>query len=167
MIMDRSVTLRNFSRINYFRPVMAKLSDNMSANSTPLNNDDTLSPKEAYVVPAETGEWQTTNWQQIDTDEFEDDRVDQTFREQRHNYSSKPTVAADYLKQIKYRTGHIGTKELEIVFRDYLELFGGDMSYEQLEQFDKEILDFENPQLQRYLINGAPILEADKKNEYL
>ncbi len=33
------------------------------------------------------------------------------------------------------------------------------LSYEQLEQFDSEILDIENPQLQRYLVNGDPLRE--------
>ena len=32
---------------------------------------------------------------------------------------------------------------------------------------DTDILDLENPQLQRYLVNGDPLLEADKKNKYL
>ena len=150
MFIERSIGLRNFSRVafmtDYFRPMQSRLSDNMSANSSPLNNDDTsMSPEKPYVVPADAGEWPRADYQQIDVDEFEDDRVDQTFRELRHDYSSKPMEASDYLKQIRYRCGHIGTKELEIVFRDYLELFGGKMTYAELEQFDKEILDFENP----------------------
>ena len=53
-----------------------------------------------------------------------------------------------------YRCGHIGTKELEIVLRDYLDLHAHDMTYEELEQFDADILDIENPQMQRYLLNG-------------
>lgn len=86
------------------------------------------------------------------------------FREHRHKYSSKPKELGGYLRQIKYRCGHIGTKELEIVLRDYLTLHSGKMTYADLEQFDADILDIENPQLQRYLMNGDPLLpEHDKK----
>ena len=44
-----------------------------------------------------------------------------------------------------YRCGHIGTKELEIVLRDWLKLNQDRMSYQELEQFDSDILDVENP----------------------
>ena len=80
------------------------------------------------------------------------------FREHRHQYSKKPADINAYRKQITYRLGHIGTKELEIVFRDWLELNADKMTYEDLEQFDAEILDIENPQLQRYLMNGDDLL---------
>ena len=40
------------------------------------------------------------------------------------------------------------------------------MTYEELEQFDKEVLDIENPQLQRYLMNGEPI-EKKHDNHYM
>lgn len=33
------------------------------------------------------------------------------------------------------------------------------MSYEDLERFDTEILDIENPSLQRYLVNQEPLNE--------
>ena len=46
-----------------------------------------------------------------------------------------------------YRAGHIGTKELEIVLRDYLRLHQDKMSYADVEQFDNEILNIENPQM--------------------
>ena len=32
------------------------------------------------------------------------------------------------------------------------------MTYEEVEEFDNQILNIENPQLQRYLINGEDIL---------
>ena len=32
------------------------------------------------------------------------------------------------------------------------------MSYQDVEQFDNQILNIENPQLQRYLINGEDVL---------
>ena len=85
--------------------------------------------------------------------------VPEVFREHRHAYSDKPKDITAYRKQIMYRCGHIGTKELEIVLRDWLELNSGNMSYEDLEQFDKDVLDIENPQMQRYLMNGDPIQE--------
>ena len=65
-----------------------------------------------------------------------------------------------------YRCGHIGTKELEIVLRDYLELHANQMTYEELEQFDADILDIENPQMQRYLMNGDDIL-PEHDNKYM
>ena len=67
------------------------------------------------------------------------------FREHRHKYSSKPTDLAAYRRQITFRCGNIGTKELEIVLRDYLTLYSGKMTYQDLEQFDEDILDIENP----------------------
>ena len=86
------------------------------------------------------------------------------FREHRHRYSEKPKDLAAYRRQITFRCGNIGTKELEIVLRDYLTINSGKMTYADLEQFDADILDIENPQLQRYLMNGDPILpEHDKK----
>ena len=65
-----------------------------------------------------------------------------------------------------YRCGHIGTKELEIVLRDYLTMNAEKMTYEELEQFDNDILDIENPSLQRYLLNGDPI-EVEHDNKYM
>ena len=43
-------------------------------------------------------------------------------------------------------------------------MYSHNMTYEDLEQFDNDILDIENPQLQRYLMNGDPLLpEHDRK----
>ena len=92
--------------------------------------------------------------------------VPEVFREHRATYSSKPTDVNAYRKQIKYRLGHIGTKELEIVFRDWLDLHAHEMSYAELEEFDDNILDIENPQLQRYLMNGEDIL-PEHDNKYM
>ena len=71
--------------------------------------------------------------------------VPEVFREHRHTYSAKPTDINAYRKQITYRCGHIGTKELEIVLRDWLELNSQKMTYAELEQFDDEIIGIENP----------------------
>ena len=81
------------------------------------------------------------------------------FRQHRHAYSAKPTEVGAYRRQITYRVGHIGTKELEIVLRDYVTMYGDKMTYADWEQFDSEVLDMENPQLQRYLINGDELME--------
>ena len=69
--------------------------------------------------------------------------VPEVFREHRATYSSKPTDVNAYRKQIKYRLGHIGTKELEIVFRDWLDLHAHEMSYAELEEFDDDLLDYD------------------------
>ena len=50
------------------------------------------------------------------------DEVPQIFREFRHVYSTKPTDIAAYKRQVMYRCEHIGTKELELVLRDWLVL---------------------------------------------
>lgn len=71
----------------------------------------------------------------------------EVFRENRERFSSKPEDINAYRRQIKYRCGYIGTKELEIVLSDWLDMNAPNMTYEQLEQFDKEVLDIENPQL--------------------
>ena len=71
------------------------------------------------------------------------------------------------MRQLKYRSGHIGTKELEILLMDWLTLYGDDLSYEDLEEYDNDILNMENPSLQRYFIEGRPLLEEDKDNKYL
>ena len=42
-----------------------------------------------------------------------------------------------------------------------------DMSYEELEMFDDQVLDIENPQLQRYLMNGEPLLEEHAEMHYI
>ena len=59
--------------------------------------------------------------------------VPEVFRQHRHQYSQKPAEVDGYRKQIMYRCGHIGTKELEIVLRDWLELHAHGMTYEELE----------------------------------
>eukprot|EP00352_Strombidinopsis_acuminata_P004665 CAMPEP_0176349962 /NCGR_PEP_ID=MMETSP0126-20121128/9091_1 /TAXON_ID=141414 ORGANISM="Strombidinopsis acuminatum, Strain SPMC142" /NCGR_SAMPLE_ID=MMETSP0126 /ASSEMBLY_ACC=CAM_ASM_000229 /LENGTH=114 /DNA_ID=CAMNT_0017699681 /DNA_START=258 /DNA_END=602 /DNA_ORIENTATION=+ len=80
-------------------------------------------------------------------------------RQYRHMLSEKPTDRDAYLRQIKYRCGYIGTKEIEILLRDYLHLHSENMSYEDLSAFDDEVLNIENPQLQRYFVNGENLLD--------
>ena len=52
------------------------------------------------------------------------------------------------------------------MLKDWLELNTESMSFEDLEQFDADVLDIENPQLQRYLMNGDPVLE-EHDNKYV
>ena len=65
-----------------------------------------------------------------------------------------------------YRSVHIGTKELEIVLGDWLSININKLSYEDLEEFDSDVLDIENPQLQRNLMNGDPLL-PQHNNKYM
>ena len=66
-----------------------------------------------------------------------------------------------------YRCSHIGTKELEIVLRDWLILNQDKFTYEELERFDNEIVSMENPAMQRVLINGEPIQDPAHDTKYL
>ena len=88
------------------------------------------------------------------------------YREHRHRFSKQPEDLGAYKRQIMYRAGHIGTKELEILLRDWLLLNQEGMNYEDVEQFDHEILSIENPQMQRYLINGEDVL-PEHDNKYM
>ena len=65
-----------------------------------------------------------------------------------------------------YRSSHIGTKELEIVLADWLTLNQHKMSYQDVEEYDHQILSIENPSLQRYLINGESIV-PEHQNKYV
>ena len=92
--------------------------------------------------------------------------VPEVFREHRNKYSAVPQDIDAYRRQIFYRCGHIGTKELEIVLMDWLEINMPKMTYDELAQFDAEVLDIENPSLQRYLMNGDSIL-PEHDNHYI
>ena len=52
------------------------------------------------------------------------------------------------------------------MLRDWLDLHAPSMSYDELQQFDDDILDIENPSLQRYLMNGDDIL-PEHNNKYM
>ena len=90
--------------------------------------------------------------------------VPDVYREYRARFSQKPTDLNAYRRQVMFRCSHIGTKELEILLRDYLLINQDKMTYEDLEEFDNEIVSVENPSLQRYLVEGQKILpEHDTK----
>ena len=65
-----------------------------------------------------------------------------------------------------YRSLHIGTKELEILLSDWLKINQDSMTYQDVEEYDFDILSIENPSLQRYLINGEPVI-PDHDNKYV
>ena len=44
-----------------------------------------------------------------------------------------------------YRSKHIGTKELEIILSDWLTLNKHKLTYQDLEEYDTNILNIENP----------------------
>ena len=109
-----------------------------------------------------TGEIRFT--ENITYDEEAQDVVPEIYREHRHKFSQQPEDLDAYKRQVMYRCAHIGTKELEIVLRDWLLLNQHKLSYAEVEQFDQEIVSMENPQMQRYLINGEQVLpEHDTK----
>ena len=87
------------------------------------------------------------------------------YREHRHRFSKQPEDIDAYKRQVMYRAGHIGTKELEIVLMDYLKINQDNMTYADVEKFDYEILSVENPLLQRYLLNGERIMEDHIRND--
>ena len=78
-------------------------------------------------------------------DEDVGDVVPEIYREHRHRFSKVPEDLEAYKRQVMYRCAHIGTKELEIVLKDYLKLHQADMTRADVEQFDDEILNIENP----------------------
>ena len=130
--------------------------------------DEAIKPDEAAAVPASHMAWtdkinsvgsqvevdfsmQVPEWhnncepnKKADVNDPGQD-VPEVFRVHRHTYSTRPESKEGYRKQIVYRCGHIGTKELEIVLRDYLEMYAKDMTYEELSEFDDNVLDIENP----------------------
>ena len=97
-------------------------------------------------------------------DEESANNVPEVYREHRDQYSSKPRDIVAFRKQMMYRCGRFGTKELEIILTDWLKEHGAGLTYEQLEQFDHEVLNIENPQMIRYLMAGEPL--EDRHNNY-
>ena len=57
-------------------------------------------------------------------------------------------------------------KELEIILRDFLKMNQDNMSYQDLEEFDRDVLDVETPSLNRYLVNEDEV-EEQHKNRYI
>ena len=51
----------------------------------------------------------------------------------------------------------MGQLELEIILGEYFDKNKQDMTYDQLVQFEDEVLDTENPILQKYLLSSDPV----------
>ena len=68
----------------------------------------------------------------------------EVFLEFRHLYSQNPDDVNAYKRQVFYRCEHIGTNELEVFLMDYLTLHQDAMGYEDIGQFDYNILSLEN-----------------------
>ena len=52
------------------------------------------------------------------------------------------------------------------MLRDWLEMHAESLTYEELAEFDMQVLDLENPSMQRYLLNGEPLL-PEHDNKYM
>ena len=65
----------------------------------------------------------------IKYDDEEQDIVPEIYREHRHRFSQQPDDLDAYKRQVMYRSTHIGTKELEIILRDYLKIHQSKMTY--------------------------------------
>ena len=172
LIQQRQFGLKKLAGIELHRGFTTKNIGDEGQSSQKLAQDDHADvaaklPLSQTNDPNFTGEWQgtagTKSWF-IEKEEGYD--VPEVFRQHRHAYSSKPETAEAYRKQILYRCGHIGTKEIEIILRDYLKMNADKMTYEELEQFDNDVLDVENPSLYRYLVNGDTV-EEQHKNKYV
>ena len=57
----------------------------------------------------------------------------------------KPADLNGLRRKIAYRCSQIGTKEIEIVLRDYMSQHAQQMTFDDLEQFDEQVLSIENP----------------------
>jgi succinate dehydrogenase flavin-adding protein (antitoxin of CptAB toxin-antitoxin module) len=56
--------------------------------------------------------------------------------------------------------------ELEIIVGDWITANAEKMTYEELVQFEEEIIDVENPHLNKYLVFGQPPIE-EHDSKYL
>ena len=65
-----------------------------------------------------------------------------------------------------YRCGRFGNQGIEIILTDWFKHNGAGLSYADLEQFDIDVLNIENPQMIRYLLNGDS-LEKQHDNKYM
>ena len=83
----------------------------------------------------------------INYDEEQDDIVPEIYREHRHRFSKQPEDLDAYKRQVMYRSLHIGTKELEILLSDWLKINQHKMTYQDVEEYDYQILSIENPSL--------------------
>ena len=71
--------------------------------------------------------------------------------------SPRPPTVDGFKKQVMFRCKHLGIKELEIIIGDWLELNIDKMEFDDLEQFEEEVIQVENPILFQYLCDNKPL----------
>ena len=84
-------------------------------------------------------------------------------------WSPRPKDLESFKKQTLFRWKHLGMKELEIIIGDWLDLNIEKMNYEDLDQFEEEVVQVENPVLYSYLCDAKPLnddnaMEGAKKH---
>ena len=124
MIIERLIGLRSFSRVEFLKEA-PRVGSPRDASFTP----QTL----ANATLGSAGSQVEVDFNLKVRNQDQDDAVPNVFMEHRHQYSQKPKDIDAYRRQIYYRCGHIGTKELEIVFRDWLTMNKEKMTYADLE----------------------------------
>ena len=65
-----------------------------------------------------------------------------------------------------YRCGRFGTKEIEIILTDWFKEHAAGLSHSELSQFDRDVLNIENPTMIRYLLSGER-LEKEHDTRYM
>ena len=154
LVKERAQGLRNVSKIKFMKGYDLAASTPQSI----LHSGGSQVESDFKIAQQAHAEWDfKLKPKSIDDSPGQD--VPEVFREHRHNFSEKPADLNAYRRQLHYRCTHIGTKELEIVLGDWLTINSATLSYDELEQFDDQILDMENPLLQRYLLNGEDLAE--------
>ena len=81
----------------------------------------------------------------------------------------RPSEVEAFRRQTLFRWKHLGIKELEIIIGDWVEMNIDKMSFEDLEQFEEEVIQVENPVLFQYLCDNKPLnddnaMEGAKKH---
>ena len=62
--------------------------------------------------------------------------VPEVYRLHRDSYDERPKEIGTFRKQLMYRCGRYGTKEIEIILTDWFKEHGAGLSYADLEEFD-------------------------------
>ena len=83
--------------------------------------------------------------------------------------SPRPKDLEGFRKQTLYRWNHLGMKELEILIGDWLDRNIYHMDYDDLNQFEEEVVQVENPVLFSYFcnnkdLNDENVMEGGKKH---
>ena len=126
-IIERQMGLRVFSRINLLTGYMPGDEAAHPRASLPSPNHGIINSSGSQAEVDFKGQDSSTG------DQEPGEEVPGGFREHRHTYSKMPDDIDAYRRQLAYRCGHIGTKELEIVLRDYLTLYMHKMTRAELE----------------------------------